>query len=813
MFRVDRLDPALADARWLVDLLVEVAPARGYPPPPSGFLDFATAWRTFLRHGLRMSVENPTLTDLLKWGDTDQARFALDGSAAQYRSQIAERLEVSVEPVARYLLPLVGDERGQDLVPLGLICDVLWASDASADLAVQTARVRFETPLGTRELTEPMARSWAEAAVEVFREAAERRESGPVSRWAARAEALLKDVDAVQLAVHSNVLSLGFVQRLIRVGNRLSEAVASPSSESLLLLEAAVGLVEGHANARTELEGDRVRRVRMAARLARWLCDPPVQDASDLAECTKAFIGDGAWVDAAREAISHGETVSALAEAYDGLIIAIDGHRRERDLAFARALGEWSKILPAGSTPILPIERVLEELVARVAEQTPVLLLVLDGLSYPEATRLSSDIRATGWTPNAPEEESLPHIVAVLPTVTVISRASLLSGSLTEGGQDVERAGFEKHPALSAQRGNPPRLFHKKDLKIEQGRMAPEVHGAILDSEQTVVGVVVNAVDDHLEKGAQLRLADGLKGLRPLRPLLDAAAEAGRVVILVSDHGHVLEYGCEVRPAPGGGERWRLADPPPKEDEVQISGPRVLKGDGRIVAPGVETVRYIPMEKRGYHGGITPQEVLCPLMVLTTAGNSLTGWDTLPAYEPEWWRPALSEQPLLELPVLTSESAVDVDGQGVLFPDSVPHAAETPTPAWLDEILSSPVLEGQREVAGRQALDAESTRAFLEVLSARNGVASPAVLGDTLNLPQTRLRTKLEALRRMLNVDGYAVLTIESNGTARLNIDLLRTSVRGVKLILSATQEGNHRCASTWHGSRAGAGCSRSWHG
>jgi hypothetical protein len=29
LFRVDRLDPALADARWLVDLLVDVAPPRG----------------------------------------------------------------------------------------------------------------------------------------------------------------------------------------------------------------------------------------------------------------------------------------------------------------------------------------------------------------------------------------------------------------------------------------------------------------------------------------------------------------------------------------------------------------------------------------------------------------------------------------------------------------------------------------------------------------------------------------------------------------------------------------------------------------
>ena len=775
LFRVDRLDPELANARWLVDLLVEVAPARGYPPPPSGFLDFESAWRTLLRHGLRMSVDGPTVADLLKWGETDDARFAMDGPALQYRLQIAEKLELKVDPVARHVLDLVADGHGRDLVPLGLICDVLWASGASSEIAAQTARVRFETPLGTKKLTVPMARSWGDAAVEIFREAAGRRQSESTSRWAARAEALLQDVDAVELAVHSDVLALGFMQRLIRVGNCLSETVVSPSPESLSQLEEALGLVQRHAQAKTELEEDRVRQVRMAARLARWLQLPSVRGVGDLAASAAAFVEEGAWVDTAREAISHGETVSTLAEAYDRLVATIDDKRRERDLTFARALGEWSRILPAESTPLLPIERILDEVVAPVAQQAPVLLLVLDGFSYPEATRLSSDLRDTGWVPNGPEEQALPLVVAALPTVTVISRASLLSGSLMEGGQAAERTGFENNPALRAAGGKPPVLFHKKDLKIEAGRIAPEVQRAILDSEQVVVGVVVNAVDDHLEKGAQLRLADGLKGIRPLRPLLDAAAEAGRVVILVSDHGHVLEYGSKVRPAEGGGERWRPADPPPQEDEVELTGPRVLKAGGRIIAPGVETVRYIPMEKRGYHGGVTPQEVLCPLMVLTTASTSLSGWDRLPAYEPEWWRSASSEQPFSEPPSPTPEPVLDPDGQGILFPEPVSPPPEPPMVAWLEAILASPVLESQREIAGRQALDAESTRAFLTVLGARNGVASPGVLADSLSLPQTRLRTKLEALRRMLNVDGYPVLTIESDGTARLNIDLLRT--------------------------------------
>lgn len=778
LFRVDRLDPALADARWLIDLLVDVAPPRGYPPPPSGFLEFGTAWRTFLRHGLRLDVETPALQDLLRWGETETARQALSGPAGGHRDRIGEALEREVGPAARHALRIVSEGRGSDLVPLGLVADVLWADGSEGDQTFLTARVRFEGPVGAKKLSANMARSWGDAATQLVRAMSERDEDAIVARWLARAQDLLTDLDALDIAFTSDVLPWAFTERLIRAGRLLSAAIDSPAEEAAEELKAASALVERHLLAQSPGEKDRVDRLRMASRLVRRFVSPPSPVRDDLVSRASAFIADGAWVDAAREAIGHGETVSSLAEAYAKLIAKLDDERAHRDRAFGKALVSWSEVLPGNASSLLPIERVLEEVVAPVARRAPALLLVLDGLSYPESTRLFTDLRNAGWTEQGPAGRELPIVVAALPTVTVVSRASLLTGRLVEGGQDVERTGFEGHAALrDASGGSTPRLFHKKDLKIDQGRIAPEVRDAILDPSNRVVGVVVNAVDDHLDRGAQLRLADGMRALRPLRPLLDAAAEAGRAVVIASDHGHVLENGSAVKPAPGAGERWRPAGSPPAEHEVLLSGPRVVRGGGSIVAATIEAVRYVPTEKRGYHGGATPQEVLCPLVVMTPGGVRLEGWEALPVRRPTWWEKSFSRIDGAPLPrVRAPEPIVEPSGQGMLFTERGEVAAATvEIDGWIGELLKSPVLAEQREAAGRQALDDESLASFLAVLDRTDGVAPPAVLADYLGLTASRLRTKLEALRRMLNVDGYPVVTIEADGTARLNRDLLAT--------------------------------------
>ena len=81
------------------------------------------------------------------------------------------------------------------------------------------------------------------------------------------------------------------------------------------------------------------------------------------------------------------------------------------------------------------------------------LLLVLDGMSTSVARELIADLAGRGWiehtlTPARP-------VISVLPSVTRVSRTSLLSGRLADGAQASEKAAFAEH-------GWP--LFHKADL-------------------------------------------------------------------------------------------------------------------------------------------------------------------------------------------------------------------------------------------------------------------------------------------------------------------------------------------------------------
>ena len=60
-------------------------------------------------------------------------------------------------------------------------------------------------------------------------------------------------------------------------------------------------------------------------------------------------------------------------------------------------------------------------------------------------------------------------------------------------------------------------------------------------------------------------------------------------------------------------------------DEVQVAGGRAaLPVEHRLIAPWSEKVRY-SFKKNGYHGGVTMQEMVVPVTVLSAAGR-LAPW-------------------------------------------------------------------------------------------------------------------------------------------------------------------------------------------
>jgi hypothetical protein len=375
---------------------------------------------------------------------------------------------------------------------------------------------------------------------------------------------------------------------------------------------------------------------------------------------------------------------------------------------------------------------------------------------------------------------------AALPTVTEISRASLLCGALVRGDQAAERTGFAAHPALVAvsRAGRPPRLFHKAGLGGGP-ELEVEVRDAIADPAQRVVGVVHNAVDAQLSGSDQLDLEWSSEALRQVAALLRVARDVGRAIVVIGDHGHVLEEGTTQRTGVPG-DRWRSNAQGPGEGEIALARGRVRAPDGSlsVVAAWSEHVRYAA-RRVGYHGGASPQEVLVPIGVLAT-GEPPPGWVAAPPAEPLWWYGVDHEQPPRAAATPTAPLGRPISLRGAdarqpdLFAPPQPSAGTTSVisashvaPAWIETMLNSPIYEAQRRLAGRSAPSADQVRALLSSLSARSSRLSRPALAQALSAPVFRIGGLVNAARRVLNVDQAQVLAIDGEEVV-LNETLLR---------------------------------------
>ena len=126
--------------------------------------------------------------------------------------------------------------------------------------------------------------------------------------------------------------------------------------------------------------------------------------------------------------------------------------------------------------------------------------------------------------------------------------------------------------------------------------------------------------------------------IKVLAPILEAAQIAERLVIITSDHGHILHYSTEYQASKGGGERWRKDDGKPGNQELKVSGDRVLAGaSSSVIAPWSERLRYSAAKRKGYHGGLTPQEMIVPVSVLAPTRICPKNSQPMSLQTPLWW--------------------------------------------------------------------------------------------------------------------------------------------------------------------------------
>jgi hypothetical protein len=414
-------------------------------------------------------------------------------------------------------------------------------------------------------------------------------------------------------------------------------------------------------------------------------------------------------------------------------------------------------------TDVLPVERVLVGVVEPLTRAAPVLLIVVDGMSTAVAAAVGEGISRLSWVEHVPAHArpGRAAVLAALPTMTRYSRTSLLSGDLREG------AAADEKRAFTALTGGP--LFHKDDLRAPAGAAVnPDVAAAIASSTKAV-GVVLNTVDDTLAKHDPDGTRWSVGAIQHLAPLLEVANEHGRTVVITADHGHVVERGGRADPRPLADTRWRPASTGPAgPDEVLLTGPRVLAAGGAVVAPWVEDLRY-GHKAAGYHGGASAAEVTIPLLVLAGSGTDLTGAGWQPAGEqaPPWWDSPTDPVPGAK-PRRRPRPSVAQDSEPLfdLEPPPTPPAdpAHARRAAAVEACLSSPVYQRTRAAAGRAALPDATVGQVLRVLLDGGGRASGEHVARALGVHVSRLAMPLAGLKRLLNVEGYQVVSMDADG-------------------------------------------------
>lgn len=785
LFEAQQIDPRIIRLPWMAEELMELRPAEGYAPTAGGFLDAERAWSIVLRGRYGMPGGRPDLTAILLWS-TEADNVAKWKSAADDRRAAAvEWLAQVIGPAARTILDCVSRTSETDTVPLGLAMGVVFAPEAEGHL--EKARGRMEERYFAGDAPpKPIRNLWCRAASALVRDQL----ANPRLKRSllARGDDILEEVGATDHAYLSEVSPLGFEQRFARFGQQLNAALDNEQLSSLTLLLEPRMTVLDHALASVDRQQRRVERMDMAVRLVRWLkwChESGGGEASSLTEAADRQVKEDGYVDWARWSLRTGDSDQSVSRAYHRLFERIRLAREAQARAFAKLLRDWTR---AGGSDagVLPIESVLSRIVAPLAERAPVLVVVLDGMSVAVWRELMDDLIGYDWTSLVPVDQvSLPPVVATVPSVTEVSRASLLCGRLSRGTATDEKKGFAEHAELvqKSRAGSPPVLFHKAALhESDEVVLEGDLRHEIGSAHRRFVGVVVNAVDDHLLKGEQLDVRWSRDAIRVLPVLLHEARTAGRVVVLLSDHGHILDYATQAKSYPESGERWRADDDSVQEHELRVQGERVVAGEQHtLIAPWSETLRY-GMKKNGYHGGLNPQEMVVPVAVLSSSVTGLKGWDEAPVQVPSWWDDSVPSP--VTTPIVPAQKEEMEEVPPSLFAQEETRATAAiesderralEAPDWVDAMLASPVFTEQKKMGGRAVPDDAVFAKLLVSLDQRGGKMTTTALARAVDRPPHRLAGLLAVAQRVLNIDGYAVLSRDdASDTVKLNVDLLR---------------------------------------
>lgn len=771
-------DPRIAQVAWLREALTQ--------------LRAANKLRVQTGHGFTLDdAHDEVLIDRIGYrlDDFDQTKLLFELSRPETvqrwkaihedeRGELTQILVSKFGESARVMLALA--HTTEDPLAELLVADVLLREDAAGGGRLYGAFLHSRA-LNRIAPTDDTVRHAADTAVALVRSqlagTSVRTPTEPIDIPATltHADQLLREHAGERFAASSDVLPRAFEQRLIAAAADLTP------------------MTWRHAEAHSEPCADMFARERLdrlgsALRLKQWIERRPKSEVDNVGEGLRRHANELAWVD---RAVHHvrggGDEHPVIAKALYDIGEQARSLRREIDLSFANRLAHSLDRDP-GST--LLIENVLRQVVAPLAKQLPVLLIVIDGMSGAVAGELAEhliDDQHLHWCEAVRADSGQREaVLAALPTETAHSRTSLFHGELTTGSEETEQRSFGKHRFWN--RGAGVALFHKKDLPGTGGQqLGAELEAALtggLDNEgyKRIVGVVLNTVENSLTAGRQSHtMAWSPNDIEHLRALMENARLSQRAVVLLSDHGHVLDHGAERHAMPGSAARWHpgTATLP---DEVLLAGRRVLTDGGRGVFAATEHIRY-GNKAHGYRGGAALAEIAIPLITLFPSDTPVPkNWHVRPAgTAPQWWKigdahvqePALSKPQAPAAAALCRRTQPSV-AQNTLFDSPTAESDNTDVTTLGERLITSRPFPPAHKLVNR-APKPEVFAAVVDALAAANGRRMPTVeVARAAGQANRNPRGLIALLTRVLNRDGYEVLkTLDNGRTVLLDDGLL----------------------------------------
>nr|MDT0250548.1 BREX-2 system phosphatase PglZ [Endozoicomonas sp.] len=775
------------------------------------------AWQALAQGLLNYSSPSLDLPSLFQWslvGGCDKAFSALPD---EMKDQVGDWLKPGIPECEALVRKVWMQGQGDNLLAIGLACSVMYhpslmgqsksalkfrgnSADKIADEQnlIASRAIFNERYLGGSFADTKALKYFGEQALNfvelaLVEQMTKGQQNSRLSQSFGKAEQMLASLDLATLTVLSDILPGGFRLRLDGMTVALEKAV---KGQSLKSAKEWLQNLKDHRLARSQSANDQIMRAEMALRLCEWLQSDAGNEVNR-DSLLSHYIDHGSFVDWARSKIWQGDVHEGLSHVYQSLSEKVGKRREQQNETFASvlpAIARGDKL----TSGLLPVEQMLDQVVAPLAKSHHVLLLVLDGMSQAVYRELTVDLVQQNWIEWQKDTGHVPGLISVLPSITRASRCSLLSGELCDGVAADEKKAFTKHAALKAMASTrfPPKLYHKGDLQQSgSGALSGEVRSVLAGTEHRVAAVVVNAVDDQLSTNAQLSMDWKMDTIALLRQVMEAAREAGRVIIMTSDHGHVLDHDMKSQGKNDGGERFKPFDAGVKAGELLLTGSRVVTDNQQVILPWSEKIRYTS-QKMGYHGGGSLQEVMIPLGIYVSGGveQPPEGWSEVPRYQPEWWRTGV-EAAIVDLADRAIEQTSKVEqfitkGKGKkaaaaaeVMDDMFAAPAEVASPLsvgsdsdWKSLLFESPVYVQARSRSGRTSIKDEQLLKLLQLLEVNGSQLMMGALVQSLGIPKLRMRGFLAGAQKLLNVDGYPVLSIDrTSDTVKLNIESLKT--------------------------------------